>query len=169
VFVLRCASRLYRRIEPWAAPEREPHSSSTTRLGDWAADIVIVRRKHLVLAVSHVTLLPVLLPNAPATTFLSRFSSAVGQTLRVLGVERHRVASELSAMAECTVTGPSHRRVLDAMTDYVQLLDGYLDERPLVDVALQLAETPCRPLYVTRPCDETVRAFSVPALRLVKT
>jgi hypothetical protein len=45
VFVFRCARHLYQRIEPWAAPEREPPTASTTKLGDWAANVVIVHRE----------------------------------------------------------------------------------------------------------------------------
>jgi hypothetical protein len=166
VYVLRCARALYERIEPWAAPEREPPTPSTTRLGDWAARLVVVRRSHLVLAVSHVTLLPVLLTLAPATTFLSRFPNAVGQTLRALGIGRSEVASEIAAMAECTVTGPGSRRVLGSLNDFARLLETHLGEGPLVDVGIRLAEMPCRPLDMARPRDEAVRVLSVARARL---
>ncbi len=167
MFVLRCTRQLYQRIEPWAAPEREAPTASTTKLGDWAASIVIVRRERLVLAVSYATLFPVLLPMASATTLLSRFPGVVGQTLRALGVRRHTVATEVAAMAECTVTGPGDRRMLGSVADFTRLLDGYLDGRPLVDVALRMAEAPCERLEMARPRDETLRVFSAPHLRLV--
>ena len=151
-----------------AAPEREPTTPSTTRLGDWAANVVIVRHTHLVLAVSQVTLLPVLLPLAPATTLLSRLPSAVAQTLRALGIGRNRVASEMAAMAECTVSGPSSPRVLGSLDDFARLLAAHLDERPLVDVAVQLGEMPCRPLDMARPRDEAIRVLSIAPVRVVE-
>jgi hypothetical protein len=167
VFVFRCARHLYQRIEPWAAPEREPPTASTTKLGDWAANVVIVHRERLVLAVSYATLLPVLLPMASATTLLSRFPGVVGQTLRALGVGRHTVATEVAAMAEWTVTGPGDGRILGSVADFTRLLNTHLDGRPLLDVALRMAEVPCDRLGMARPRDETLRVFSAPHLRLV--
>jgi hypothetical protein len=166
VFVLRCTKKLYERIEPWAAPEREPPTSSTTRLGDWTANFVIVNRQHLVLAVSNVTLLPVLLPLSPAKTLIARLTDAVGGVLGALGIDSKKIAAELAAMSECTVTGTNDRRVLGSMNDFVRMLD--LDGRPLVELALQLAEAPCGPLEMEAPRRATLALFGTPALRLVK-
>jgi hypothetical protein len=168
VFVLRCTKKLYQRIEPWAAPEREPPTSSSTRLGDWTANIVIMHRQHLVLAVSNVTLLPVLLPLAPFKTVIPRLTEAVGSVLRVLGIEQRKIAFELAAMGQCIVTGTNDRRVLGSMNDFVRMLEAYFDGRPLVEVAPQLAEAPCGPLGMQSPRRTTVALFTAPALRLVK-
>jgi hypothetical protein len=168
VFVLRCTRKLYQRIEPWAAPEREPPTPSTTRLGDWTANVVILRRQHLVLAVSQVTLLPVLLPLAPARTLIARFPEAVGGVLGGLGVDPQKVAHELAALGTCTVTGTNDPRVLGSMNDFVRMLDSHLDGRPLVEVALELAEAPCGPLGMESPRRKTVALFTGPGLRLVK-
>jgi hypothetical protein len=168
VFVLRCTKKLYQRIEPWAAPECEPPTPSTTRLGDWTANIVIVRRQHLVLAVSNITLLPVLLPLSPAKSLIPRLTEAVGDVLEGLGIDRKKLASELAAMGECIVTGTNDRRVLGSMNDFVRMLDSYLDGRSLVEVALQLAEAPCGPLGMECPRRATLALFTAPSLRLVK-
>lgn len=168
MFVFRCTKKLYQRIEPWAAPEREPPTSSTTKLGDWTANIVIIHRQHLVLAVSNVTLLPVLLPIAPSKTLIPRLTDAVGSVLRVLGIDQQRIVSELAAMGHCIVTGTNDRRVLGSMNDFVRMLDAYLDGRPLVEVALCLAEAPCSPLGMASPRRTTTALFTAPALRLVK-
>jgi hypothetical protein len=42
--------------------------SSGTRLGDWTANFAIIHRQHLVIAVNHTTLLPVIVPFARAKT-----------------------------------------------------------------------------------------------------
>jgi hypothetical protein len=168
VFVFRCTKRLYQRIEPWAAPEREPLTQSTTRLGDWTANIVIIRRQQLVLAVSNVTLLPVLLPIAPAKTLLIRFPEAVAQVLRALRIDPEKVATEVNAMGEVIVTSAKDRKVLGSLNDFVRMLDAYLDERSLTDVALELAEAPCGPLGMKSPREATLALFVTPGLRLVR-
>ena len=49
MFVLRCTKKLLVRIEGHAVAEGEP-AKSTTRMGDWHAHLVIIRRHQLVLA-----------------------------------------------------------------------------------------------------------------------
>jgi hypothetical protein len=168
VFVLRCTKKLYQRIEPWAAPEREPLTQSTTRLGNWTANIVIIRRQQLVLAVSIVTLLPVLLPIAPAKTLLTRLPEAVRAVLMALEIDLRKIDSEVNGMGEVIVTGTNDRRVLGSMNDFIRMLDAYLDERSLTDVALKLAEAPCGPIGMKSPRAATLALFSTPALRLVR-
>jgi hypothetical protein len=54
------------------------------------------------------------------------------------------------------------------MNDFVRMLDAFLDGRPLVEVALQLAEAPCGPLGMECPRRATLALFTAPSLRLVK-
>ncbi len=49
---------------------------STTRLGDWHAN-VLFWRPQVAMFVSETTLLPVLVPFAPATTLIDRFPTAL--------------------------------------------------------------------------------------------
>jgi hypothetical protein len=175
VFVLRCTKRLLDRIGGPTAPEPEP--SSTTRLGDYYANFIIIRRQQLVLAVSGITLLPVLLPAAPFKTVPSRLVDAVAEMLHALGTERQKIASEVSAMRdECLVAKTNSRQVLGSMLDFTNMLEAYLDERPLVEVALHLAESPCSPLGMDSPGRATIALLGQdgsrskqPALRLVRT
>ncbi len=71
-------------------------------------------------------------------------------------------------MGQCTVTSASDRRVLGSMNDFVRMLDKDLDGRPLLEVALQLAEAPCGPLGMESPLKTTTALFAGSALRLVK-
>jgi hypothetical protein len=71
-------------------------------------------------------------------------------------------------MSECFVTTTNDRRILGSMNDFDRMLDSYIDGRPLLDVALHLAEAPCGPIGMASPREETVRVFSAPVLRLVR-
>jgi hypothetical protein len=133
MLVFRCTRKLLRRLERQAAEDGEP-PKSTTRLGDWHANLLIVRRQHLVLAVSGVTLLPVLVPAAPYKTMMARFAEGAGQVLRALHVDEAKVIAEESAMHDYVVTTTNDRRVLGSMNDFAWLLESYLDDRSLTEV-----------------------------------
>jgi hypothetical protein len=165
--VLRCTRKLLRRVGSGSPDSVEP-PKSTTRLGDWYANVVIVHRQHLVLAVSGVTLLPVLVPAAPYKTMIQRIAEAAGQVLRALTIAEDRVAAEEKAMREAIMATTNDRRVLGSMNDFANMLDAYLDDRPLTEVALHLAEAPCSPIGMKSPQDATLALFSTPTLRLVK-
>jgi hypothetical protein len=137
-------------------------------LGDWSANLLFVGRQQVVLAVSHVTLLPVLLPAAPFKTLPARLPDGVGQMLHALRIDPTKIVAEVSAMEECIVAPTNDRRVLGTMNDFDRMLDSYLDRRSLQAEALQLAEAPCGPIGMASPIDETRRVFSAPVLRLVK-
>jgi hypothetical protein len=158
VLVLRCTKKLLDRIGRHAPSEREP-GPSTTRLGDWTANLFIIRRQQVVLAVNNRTLLPVLIPIAPNTTFLSRVVEASGEMLMALGVDRKEALSEMTAMNDCTVAPTNDRRVLGTINDFGRMLEAYLDGRPLPEVALHLAEAPCGPIGMERPMDVARETF----------
>jgi hypothetical protein len=163
--VFRCTRKLLRHLQNEHV--REP-PTSTTRLGDWYASLLVMRRQHLVLAASGVTLLPVLVAAAPYKTLIDRFAEATGHVLRALNVEEAKVIVEEKAMRECLVTTTNDRRVLGSMNDFMRMLDAYLDDRTLTEVALHLAEAPCSALGMHSPREATLALFSTPTLRLVR-
>ena len=167
VFVFRCTKKLLHRVEPSAALQGEP-PKSTTRLGDWYANLLIIQRQQLVLAVSGVTLLPLLLPAGPFKTMPIRLAEAASQTLTALGVEGGKIAPEVAAMNACFVTTTDSRQVLGMMNDFAKMLPFYLEGATLTEAALQLAECPCSPLAMDSPRRSTVALFGGPSLRLVK-
>lgn len=166
--VFRCTRKLLRHVEHTAGHQSEA-AKSTTRLGDWFANVLSVRRQHVVLAVSGVTLLPVLVTAAPYKTMIPRFVEAVGQVLQALNVDDAKIAAEHEGMQDVIVAKTNDRRVLGSMTDFANMLDVYLDERTLTEVALHLAEAPCSPIGMKSPREATVALFSTPALRLIRT
>jgi hypothetical protein len=148
---------------------------STTRLGDWYVNLVIIERQRLVLAASGVTLLPVVLPAAPFKTLPARTTEAVGKMLQALGIEDAKIAPEKEAMAECIVAPTNNRQVLGSMNDFRNMLGFYLEEGTLLKAALKLAESPCSPIGMDSPRRATLALFesldrrsNSGALRLVK-
>jgi hypothetical protein len=167
VVVIRCTRKLLRRLGHKPAEDGDP-PKSTTRLGDWCLNLLVVRRQHVVLGVSSLTLLPVLVAATPYRTVMSRFAEAAGQMLRALKVDEARIAAEQQAMRDCVVKTTNDRRVLGSMNDFAWLLESYLDERSLTEVSLHLAEAPCGPLGMKSPREATLALFSTPTLRLVQ-
>lgn len=164
--VLRCTKKLLSRLGGVTLVEETPRSS--TRLGDWTASVITIDRQQLVIAVSNTTLLPVLLPLAPAKTL--RLPVAVGQVLQALEpeLERRRISSEMQAMAESVLADTNDRRVVGSLVEFIRMLDGYLDGRSLVEVALHLSEAPCGPIGMDRPRDRVAALLSSPTLQLLK-
>jgi hypothetical protein len=68
-----------------AAPGESP-PSSTGRLGDWYASLLVVHSAHLVLCLSERTLLPVIVPAKDIATLPTRLPLAVGEILQAIGV-----------------------------------------------------------------------------------
>jgi hypothetical protein len=174
LFVLRCTKKLLDRLPPPSGGEGDERASDT-RLGDWTAHLLFIGRQQIVLGVNNRTLLPVLLPIAPNKTFISRFVEAAGEMLMALRVDRKTVLAEMGAMSECVVATTNDRRVLGTINDFGRMLEVYLDGRPVVEVALHLAEAPCGPLKMGRPRDAARELFAQswigsnkPNLRLVK-
>jgi hypothetical protein len=167
VVIFRCTKKLLERARELGAPDRDP-PPSTTFMGDWSANFVQIGRKRVVLAVNNRTLLPVIVPVSPPKTLLPRFTQAVGEMLTTLGVDGPTVTSELAAMDERVVSTSNDRRVTGILVDFASLLDSYLDARPLVEVALHLADAPCSPLSGRAPLDATQDLFGLPRARRVK-
>ena len=174
MFILRCTKKLLDRL-PRLGAEQTEKTVRATRMGDWTANLFFIGRQQLVLGVNNMTLLPVLLPIAPAKTFVPRFTEAAGEMLMALGIDRQQALSEMAAMNECIVAPTNDRRVLGTINDFGRMLDAYLDGRSLPEVALHLAEAPCSPIKMESPRRATLALFehfgsqsNKPALRLVK-
>ena len=120
------------------------------------------------LAVSGITLLPVLVTAAPYKTMIPRIAEAAGQVLRALGIGEAKVAEEEDAMRDAVMATTNNRRVLGSMNDFANMLDAYLDDRCLTEVALHLADSPCSPIGMNSPREATLTLFSTPSLRLVR-
>ena len=146
MLIVHGTKRLLDRLksEPQQTEER-----STTALGDWYAT-AFFWRPQVALFVNESTLLPVLIPLAPATTVIARFSGVLGQVLAAHGASPAFVAAELTEMGEWRLAKTANRSVVGVMNEFGYLGQVYRDdspEQPLLMLSLRLSETPCGPLY----------------------
>jgi hypothetical protein len=129
---------------------REPDTASTTTLGDWFAT-VLFWRPQLALFVNATTLLPVFIPLAPAATVLERFPDTLAVVLRAHGTADCIIGRELAETAEQRLAKTNSRSVVGVMNEFVRLADWRRDEvtgpDDLMRLSLELAQTPCSPLY----------------------
>ena len=158
MFTLRCTAKLRKRL---ATSEDTASSPPSTRLGDWYAHLLFTRPQ-LVLCVSERTLLPALIPARDGSLLVPRLREAVGQMLRAFGVAEAALAAEEAAMMEAVIGKTLSRQVLGSLNDFVRMLDSYRGAGTLLEVSLRLAETPCGPLRMKSPREETIRAFALP-------
>lgn len=146
MYVIRATKKLLDRIKP-ATVAATP--ASTTVLGDWYATAVFWQPQVAVL-VNERTLLPVLIPLAPATSLPARFPQHLADALAAQGTDAAFVAAELAQMRDWQVTKTNSRTVLGVMNDFIHLAEAYRNHSPtmhnLPALAARLATTPCGPL-----------------------
>jgi hypothetical protein len=124
----------------------------STALGDWYAT-VIFWKPQVALFVNERTLLPVVLSLAPATTLAGRFPAGLHDVLSALGVNPAFVETETRLMAEHAYAKTANRSVVGIMNEFTFLAGHWRHSVPdgdLVALSLDLASTPCSPLYKRR-------------------
>jgi hypothetical protein len=111
-------------------------------------------RKPIVLAASNLSLLPVLLPLAPARTLVLRLPDAIEEMLERIGVDLDHIAEERRAMSYSTVAPVStpDQVVMGSLSDYVRALD-HRQDSSLIELERMLSLTPCGPLKMQTPRD----------------
>lgn len=142
---LYCTQKLLQRLKPDVGEA----GSSTTKLGNWYAT-VLPWRPQIAMLVSERTLLPVLMPLAPAANLGVRFPGALVNILIAHGVPRPFIESEVSEMHVVKYTKTQNRSVVGIMTEFAHLAEAYrAHDKPneLIELSLKLAHTPCSPLY----------------------
>jgi hypothetical protein len=121
--------------------------ASTTLLGDWYATAWFWRPQ-VALLVSEVTLLPVLMPLAPAATLLQRFGSQLAAVLDAHDTPAEFIDAELQEMDEVRLAKTASRSVIGIMNEFTYLAEAWRQDEPdLLALAVRLAATPCGPLY----------------------
>ena len=145
MYTLHCTKKLLDRIkQPVAPPAPEP----STKLGNWYATAVFWKPQ-IVLAVNERTLLPVVLPLAPATTVADRLPFALADVLRGIGIAEEIITDELAAMNHAVIAKTENRSVLGIIKEFTFMAEHAIargHERDNLDLALWLADTPCSPL-----------------------
>lgn len=123
-------------------------SPPTTMLGNWYAT-ALFWKPQLALLVNERTLLPVLMPLAPAATLLERFPQQLGHNLVAHGIGLDFIVSELANLNEARFAKTANRSIVGIMNQFAYLAEGYrdyLETDDLLALSVKLSETPCSPL-----------------------
>jgi hypothetical protein len=146
VFIVRGTKKFRDRVD---GPLPAQGESQSNVLGDWFAT-ALFWRPQVALFVSEATLLPVLLPLAPAATVVRRFPEALRALVDSLGFGSWFDEFEAPEMAEFRIDRTNSRSVLGSMNDFAFQCDVYRhgpNSADLLTLSRQLAHTPCSPLY----------------------
>jgi hypothetical protein len=145
VLVVHATRKLLDRV---GKPTVEPATPSTTRLGSWYATAMFWRPQ-VALFVNEATLLPVLMPLAPAANLLERFNAWLDRTLEAHDVPRSFIDAELAGAGEISLAKTNSRTILGVMNEFARLADWrrdeVADEHDLVALAVDLAPHPHEP------------------------
>jgi hypothetical protein len=101
------------------------------------------------LFVSEPTLLPVLMPLAPAATLLARFPQQVAAVLTAHGTPQAVIDEELEQMRHHRLGKTANRSVVGIINEFTFLARAYRGDTcapDLVVLSMRLAETPYGPL-----------------------
>jgi hypothetical protein len=143
---LHCTQKLLDRIKP---SELASANAPQVVLGNWYAT-ALFWKPQLALLVHEETLLPVLMPLAPASSLAERFPAHLAAVLKALDVDAGFIVAQVAAMGQVEYTKTSNRSVLGIMNQFSFLAEGYreyLATSDLLALSLKLANTPCSPLY----------------------
>jgi hypothetical protein len=144
--ILHCTQKLLDRIK---ASELASSHAPQAILGNWYAT-ALFWKPQLALFVHEETLLPVLMPLAPASSLAQRFPTYLAAVLKALDVDSGFIMAQVAAMGQVQYTKTSNRSVLGIMNQFSYLAEGYrdyLETGDLLELSLKLANTPCSPLY----------------------
>ncbi len=160
MMTVRCTRKLRKYLKAEVAPERP--DASTTRLGDWYANLMFTKRRRLILYVSERSLLPVFVPAKNPSALVSRLQTSLSPILSALGVLPELSAHEIFEMNRYEIGSTINRSVLGSLTELIFQARWILDDYPemdLVRLALEVAETPCSPIKYETPRSATVALF----------
>lgn len=146
VLIVRATKKLLRLT---GAPTAAEDDRGSTLLGPWYATVLFWRPR-VALLVNETTLLPVLMPLAPAATLTGRIAEEVATVLGAHHVPAGFIEQERQHMQTCQLGTTANRSVVGVMIDFARLAQIHHDDDPgvdLADLAIQLARTPCGPLY----------------------
>jgi hypothetical protein len=167
VLIVRATKKLLDRIGP---PSLDEGEHSTTLMGQWYATAMFWKPQ-VALFVSEPTLLPVLMPLAPAATLLARFPQQLAAVLAAHGTPDAVIEEEQRQMRDRRLAKTANRSVVGIMNEFTFLAESYRGDSPAPDLlalAMRLAATPCGPLYSKhispdRELDALLRSFAPPA------
>ena len=137
---LRCTQRLLSRLH--VASPSEPGESTTT-LGDWYANTLMIARRPYVMCTSERSKLTVIIPFKGATTLRERFRNAVGALLHAIHIPASVIEDELKEMDPIEFGRTRNRSLLGNMKDLTLPAEDWLLDHPestLLDIDVRLSK-----------------------------
>ena len=144
MFTLHCTQKLLDRM---GHPVGTPIPAST-RLGNWYAT-ALFWKPQMALLVNERTLLPVMMPLAPAATLAKRFPAALKEVLQGLDLPAEFIQAEVEGMNDVIYAKTANRSVVGTMNEFAFLAEAFRYRGVPVDtlaLSLKLAGVPCGPL-----------------------
>jgi hypothetical protein len=145
-YTIHCTRKLLDRVKH---PECEQPGKTTSYLGNWYAT-ALFWRPQLALLINEHTLLPVVMPLAPASELGKRFPEHLSKVLRAHETPPALIEHELEAMSSFQYAKTSNRSLVGMLNQFTYLAEGYRDYNrinDLLELSLKLSEVPCSPLY----------------------
>jgi len=130
-----------------AATTDAPETSAV--LGRWYAS-ALLWRPQLALFVHETTLLPVLMPLAPAATLLDRFPDRLAEVLELHGLDPRTIAEHTAALTSHCLVPTASRSVVGSMNEFTYFARAWRNGDGIDDLdhlSMRLAQIPCSPLY----------------------
>ena len=146
---LRCTAKLLRQL---GSTPGDPSPSG--KLGDWYANVVATRPRHLVLCTNERSLLCVVVPLAPRSQLADRFATAARARLDQIPVAPALREAEMASLTSVRLDRATNRSVLGSMTEFGYAVRAWLETRSADDLdalGLWLCDTPCSPLQTHWP------------------
>lgn len=159
MFRLHCTRKLLDRLN--RKPVDATGAPSTSTLGSWYAT-ALFWQPQIALFVNERTLLPVLMPLAPAATLTTRFPAALAAVLRSHGWNDAQVEAEMRHMQECEIAKTTNRSVIGMLNEFTFLAQTWKMQHGVLDLhvlSMRLADVPCGPLRYDSPT-QLVRAIA---------
>ena len=114
VFTVHATKKLLDRVKQ---PVHPAVSEPTSQLGNWYAT-VLFWKPQIALFVNERTLVPVLMPLAPAATVLDRFPSVLDEVLRAHRLPDGFVRADIAGLGEGTYAKTANRSVTGIMNEF---------------------------------------------------
>ena len=107
----------------------EEAPESTTRLGDWYANVKSLpfKGKSVVIFANQKTLLAVIIPGNGTRKMLPEFVERTGRLLERLEIPKSRIQEEVAAMQEICLLPTASRSTLGSMNDIANHIDAYVN------------------------------------------
>lgn len=151
MFTIRCTQRLLKGFRIKVIGDEAP---STTRLGDWYANLIGTECGNRILCVNDRSLLAVVLDEQPWNALPTSLGIAMSVVLERAGVPLDVLRRELAEMATGRYGKTNSRVVLGVMTDFAYAVGIHLNGREdELAVSERLARTPCSPIDYAYPIE----------------